>query len=112
MTPKRKKAQDKLRRKYGYHTESNATGISIYKENNTLDPGSKSIFGNRTFNLCIEGDNRIINDRPIKIEIDDPDTNQFMLLSISSEELDLLATIFHELAEESNWKSQIRKMKI
>ena len=111
MTPKRRKALDRLRRKYGYHTKSDVTGVSIYKENNSLDPGSKSIFAKRFFNICIEGDNRVSDDKPIKIEIDDPDTNQFMLLSLSSEELDLLATIFHELAEESNWKSQIRKMK-
>lgn len=111
MTSKRRKALDKLRRKYGYHSESNANGVSIYKENIISDPKNKSIFGSRFFSIFIEGYSRINDDRPIKIEIDDPDINQFMLFSLSSEELDLLATIFHELAEEFNWKSQIRKMK-
>ena len=127
MTPERKKAQDKLRRKYGYSTNDNyGRGTILYK---AFDKGYTHKDGYKVvsdINICM--DNRIVwsyGDKntiaPIEIETteykdngqDAPKDKRYMkigrsIMYLSLEELDLIHAIAHQMAEENDWDGQIK----
>lgn len=130
MSPERKKAQDKLRRKYGYSTNTDyGRGTILYKafdEGYTHNDGYKVV---SDINICMG--NRIIwsyDDKkqitPIEIETIEYKDNEKIaskdkrytkigrsVIYLSLEELDLIHTIAHQMAEENKWDEQIKEYK-
>ena len=123
MSDIRKKAQDKLRRKYGYSTNTNyGRGVILYRQD------TKSYKLNPTDDYNIVHDlNVVMNNRPYstdkQIEIhttqykdygdDAPEDEWYEMLHdhtiyFSLEELELLYTVAREIAKENNWSSQIK----
>lgn len=128
MSPERKKAQDKLRRKYGYSTNTNyGRGTILYK---TSDAGYVHNDGHEVIldvSICM--DSNIVwsfNDKgqstPIEIRTTKykdngktvpkdkryTKTDESSIL-LSLEELNLINTVAHQMAEENKWDEQIKK---
>ena len=125
MSDIRKKAQDKLRRKYKYSTNDNyGRGTILYKTDPSFYRHKDGY--NTVYDMNIVMDNNISwhPDTPIEINItkyrdngenapegkryDELGTNG---ISISLEELDLIHTIAHQMSEENNWQKQIKDHK-
>ena len=128
MSPERKKAQDKLRRKYGYSTNDNyGRGTILYK---TSDDGYVHNDGHEVIldvSICM--DSNIVwsfNDKgqstPIEIRTTKykdngktvPKDKRYTktdetLILLSLEELNLINTVAHQMAEENKWDEQIKK---
>lgn len=124
MSKERKKAQDKLRRKYGYSTNNNyGRGTVLYKQ----CPDTITRDGNK----YVEDMNIVMNHNihwnptsPIQVytsEYQDngeksppgkryePISEHLILLSL--EELDLIHTVAHQMALEYDWEGQAKKQK-
>lgn len=130
MSPERKKAQDKLRRKYGYSTSDNyGRGTILYK---TSDEGYIRNGGYKVVSdMSIYMDNSIVwsynskgQSTPIGIcmtEYKDngktvPKNKRYTKISqseilLSLEELDLINTVAHQMAEENKWDEQAKEYK-
>lgn len=130
MSPERKKAQDKLRRKYGYSTSANyGRGTILYK---TSDEGYIRNDGYKVVSdMSIYMDNSIVwsynskgQSTPIGIcmtEYKDngktvPKNKRYTKISqsemlLSLEEFDLINTVAHQMAEENKWDEQAKEYK-
>ena len=126
MSDIRKKAQDKLRRKYGYSTNTNyGRGVILYRQDSDSHElhsanGDKIV---HDLNICV---NNRIHDTQNQVEFhttqyidhgeDAPEDGRYEQLHnhtiyFSAEEFDLLATVIHQMAEENDWKDQIQHYK-
>ena len=123
MTQERKKAQDKLRRKYGYSTNDNfGRGTILYKADDDVRHDEKG--QDYVFDVNFIMDNRLSDEKPIQIMtrgyLDKgeglPDKERYeermqYRIELTLEELDLIHEIAHKMAEENNWDEQIRLQK-
>ena len=126
MSEIRKKAQNKLRRKYNYSTNDNyGRGTILYKEDPETYHHKDGYDFTYDMNICM--DNNIIShpNSPIEIRISKYRDNGGVFaekpnryeklsdnsISISLEELDLIHTIAHQMAEENDWAGQIKHRK-
>ena len=122
MSEIRKKAQDRLRRKFGYRTSDNYNrGTILYKE------GRMNTRNGKTWchDINIEMDNNaywIIDDRsepePITIQTAEyvHGRNGFQKqsehrITMTLEELDLIHAIAHQMSEENDWEGQAKEYK-
>lgn len=129
MSPERKKAQDKLRRKYEYSTSTNYDrGTILYK---TSDAGYVHNDGHEVIldvSICMDSNigGWSFNDKgqctPIEIRTTKykdngktvpkdkryTKTDESVIL-LSLEELNLINTVAHQMAEENKWDEQIKK---
>ena len=123
MTKERKKAQDKLRRKYKYYTCSDVRTTSLFREGVMTDTC------NNVSDLTVWMDCGIWHypgekPSPIHIELvkykDNgehvPKETRYEKLGeievrISLEELDLIHFIAHEMSKENDWEGQIKRYK-
>ncbi len=126
MSLARKKAQDKLRRKYGYSTNDNyGRGTILYKEDPEVHHHIDGYDVTYDMNICMNNNIGWHSDSPIEIQIskyrDNGSTtvkksNRYDKLSesfifLSLEELDLIHTIAHQMADENDWNGQIKRHK-
>ena len=126
MSDIRKKAQDKLRKKFGYSTNDNyGRGTILYRQ----DSESHKIYSNDeygiTYDINIVMNNRLFgSQKPIEICTtqyadygkDVPEDKRYKKLHehtafLSLEELDLIHAIAHQMAEENDWDLQIKEWK-
>ena len=128
MSEKRKKAQDKLRKKYNYKTNTNyERGTILYKK--SVDPD----FNPADNDKIIYDINIIMNKQLLFTKTEE--SNDIIIqtssyydagfcpedvrykhimdheIVLSLEELDLIHEIAHQMAEENDWKKQIKNYK-
>ena len=131
MSDIRKKAQDKLRRKFGYSTNDNyGRGTILYKADKRIYHKCEGYDVVRDMNVVI--DSRIpwhqfdLSEVPSPIDINiasykdygeaAPENKRYVHIgeigiTLSLEELDLIHTIAHEMADENDWNGQIKRHK-
>ncbi len=123
MSNIRKKAQDKLRRKYNYSTNDNyGRGTILYKEDTESYHYIDGYDITYDMNICMDDNIRLHPNSPIEICIskyrdnggvsaEKPNRYEKLSdnsISISLEELDLIHTIAHQMAEENDWSGQTK----
>jgi len=125
MTDIRKKAQDKLRKKYKYNTSDNyGRGTILYKAGMNVHHHIDGYYFVEDMNIIMDSNISLHADTPIEIEITKYRDNrenvskdkQYVKLGtngivLSLEELDLIHTIAHQMAEENNWSEQLKRYK-
>lgn len=125
MTKIRKKAQDKLRRKYGYSTNDDyGRGTILYKADEEVHQSAYGYDYVNDLNIYMDGNISWHPDSQIRFGIskyrDDgvnaPEGQRYIELgtneiSITLEELDLIHTIAHQMSEENDWQGQIKRLR-
>lgn len=125
MTDIRKKAQDKLRRKYKYSTNDNyGRGTILYKADTKVYHHIDGFDFVEDMNIIMDNNISWHPDSPIHIEITKyrdngenvPKDKRYVKLgtngiALTLEELDLIHTIAHQMSEENDWSGQIKEYK-
>ena len=130
MTEKRKKLQDKLRRKYKYHTNDDyGRGTILIKPEAGMDCAYVHINGEfsyqDSYDLAVSMPKRVYGDSPITFYTtgyrdlgeDKPEDNRWEKrgehhICMPLEELDMIHAIAHEMADEYGWNEQNKKSKL
>lgn len=126
MSEIRKKAQNKLRRKYDYTTSDNyGRGTILYKEDPETYHHRDGYDFTYDMNICMDNNIGWHSDKPIEICIgkyrdnggvsaEKPNRYEKLCdssISLTLEEFDLIHTIAHQMAEENDWDGQIKRHK-
>ena len=125
MSDIRKKAQDKLRRKFGYSTNDNyGRGTILYKADSEVYCHIDGYEYVKDMNIIMDNNISWHPNSHIKINIAKyqdygnkiPEEKRYTKLGeneiwISLEELDLIHVIAHQMADENDWAGQIKRSK-
>ncbi len=125
MSDIRKKAQDKLRRKFGYSTNDNySRGTILYKADPEVYHHIDGYDCVKDMNIVMDNNLSCHPNSHIEINIAKyqdhgekaPEGERYTKLGengiwISLEELDLIHTIAHQMSEENDWAGQMKSRK-
>lgn len=124
MTERRKKILSKLRRKFKYSTNTNYNRGCIVEKPGQICPCFYSEFGvqyQKVTDFAVVLSNRISEKECIEFHLtkykdygESKDGEQYQKVAdatvmLSLDELDLIYQLAHEMAEEHDWKGQLKK---